>query len=588
MSSLDTPEGDGGNDNDNAGSWCNVVVERGSAPSQRSLHASALSNGCLYVFGGYDGQSRINDFHSFDFGEKRWSSVLPSDASGPPPSPRDRHVALVWRHDFYVFGGFDGTARVNDFFRFDFSNMTWSRVISVPNNNSIAGHINTTDNPTTVQQQQHPPPSPRHSHAAVVHGDCMYVFGGYDGSYRSDFHQFDFHARCWSPVIASGRPPRARYRATAVVHENTDSLLLFGGHDGTRHLNDTHVYDFRSKAWSALGTSGPSPIPRDSHISVVHHDTLYVFGGSTGSAMNDLHQLTLNTTNQHRHTTNNNNTTDTNKQDFNNSVINSTWSPLLTNGMPAGHRFCHVANVYGSAMYVFGGYDGSNRLNDFIKFEFSIVNDLTCDVAPSTLLTDLRSFIDNETMSDITLLVGNADDTNDSSSDSITPIYAHKIMLMRCPYFKAMLLGGGGGDRGGPSSSGGNYSFREADQSRNNTPIRLQLDIRQPIFKAVLEYLYTDTLCVLPLEHAMEIFIAADQFCLPRLKAMCEKKMLESISVESAANLFYLADRHSASSLKAKTLKFILGHFESVSKTPSFEEMARGNVELVFEILRNR
>jgi hypothetical protein len=32
-------------------------------------------------------------------------------------------------------------------------------------------------------------PSPRHSHAAVVYETSMFVFGGYDGSYRNDFHQ---------------------------------------------------------------------------------------------------------------------------------------------------------------------------------------------------------------------------------------------------------------------------------------------------------------------------------------------------------------------------------------------------------------
>lgn len=111
--------------------------------------------------------------------------------------------------------------------------------------------------------------------------------------------------------------------------------------------------------------------------------------------------------------------------------------------------------------------------------------------------------------------------------------------------------------------------------------------VRYPIILSILEYLYTDRVDI-SLEDAMELFVAADQFCIPRLKTMCEKKMLESITIDSAANLFYLADVHSANCLKAKTLQFILAHFESVSKTPTFEEMARGNVELVFDILRNR
>ena len=134
----------------------------GAPPCERSLHAAAVLNGNLCVFGGYDGQSRINDFHAFNFTEKRWSPVLPSAISGNPPSPRDRHVAVAYNNSFYVFGGFDGTSRVNDFFSFDFSSMTWREV------------------PVLSGQ----PPSPRHSHAAVVHNHSMWVFGGYDGSYK--------------------------------------------------------------------------------------------------------------------------------------------------------------------------------------------------------------------------------------------------------------------------------------------------------------------------------------------------------------------------------------------------------------------
>ena len=42
-----------------------------------------------------------------------------------------------------------------------------------------------------------------------------------------------------------------------------------------------------------LNTEGTPPIPRDSHVSVIHGQSMYVFGGSTGSAMNDFHELRL-------------------------------------------------------------------------------------------------------------------------------------------------------------------------------------------------------------------------------------------------------------------------------------------------------
>ena len=492
--------------------WSAVAVESGAyggiPPCPRSLHAAAAVSGSLCVFGGYDGQSRLNDFHAYSFAERRWSPVLPSASSGPPPSPRDRHVALVHGTEFFVFGGFDGTSRVADFYGFDFSSMTWRQVTALSGG----------------------PPSPRHSHSAVVHQDSAYVYGGYDGSYRSDFHRFHFPTRAWSAVATTGRSPRARYRATTVVH--CDTMVLFGGHDGTRHLADTHVFDFETCVWTAVLTEGSPPIPRDSHVAVVHLDSMYVFGGSTGSAMNDLLELQL--------------PTDANPT--------AKWRLIETPPSgTAGHRFCHVAVEYEDSMYCFGGYDGSHRLNDFIRFDFD-VDDLDCTIPPSTLVTDLRDMVNGDALSDVTFIVEDR------------PIHAHKVLLIRSPYFQAMFLG----------------PMMESSQNE----IRLE-QVSYDIFLLLLEYLYTDTVRI-PLDAAMDLFAAANQFSLPRLQAMCEKKMLESITIGSAATIFLAADLHSADNLRTKSLKYILAHFEQVSKTDAFEEMARGNVELVFEILRNR
>lgn len=146
----------------NPSGWSVVETNGGTPPSARSLHAAAYLNGVMYVFGGYTGISRVNTFHAFSFAEKRWSPVLPSATSSQSPRPRDRHVAFAFGNSFYVHGGFDGTARVSDFWCFDFSSMTWREVVV------LAGV----------------PPSPRHSHSAVVHRHSLYIFGGYDGSYK--------------------------------------------------------------------------------------------------------------------------------------------------------------------------------------------------------------------------------------------------------------------------------------------------------------------------------------------------------------------------------------------------------------------
>lgn len=101
----------------------------------------------MYVFGGFDGIRRSDAFFAYSFAGRRWSPVLPAANSGPPPSPRDRHVAVAFGNSIYVHGGFDGTSRQNDFWAFDFSTMTWRQVLAL----------------------QGSPPSARHSHCAAVH-----------------------------------------------------------------------------------------------------------------------------------------------------------------------------------------------------------------------------------------------------------------------------------------------------------------------------------------------------------------------------------------------------------------------------------
>ncbi|KAG7366449.1 Kelch motif-containing protein [Nitzschia inconspicua] len=489
------------------GGWSEVEVNGGTAPAPRSLHTAAILNGVMYVFGGYDGNTRVNSFHAFSFAEKRWSPVLPSTNNPGPPSPRDRHVAFAFGNSVYIHGGFDGTSRVADFWGFDLSSMTWREV-------SVLGGR---------------PPSPRHSHSAIVWRDSFFCWGGYDGSYKSDLHQYDFTTSQWNLVTTTGRRPKARYRATAVVFRN--AMILYGGHDGTRHLSDTHIFDLENRAWSSLITEGPCPVPRDSHIAVVHSNSMYIFGGSSGTAMSDLHELQLPLS----------------------PALPAKWRSVSCGTAEPRPRFCHTAVVHNDTLFIFGGYDGALRLNDFIRFDFSVY-DLSFEVPKSTLISDFKAMVDDETLSDVTFIV-----------DGV-PVYAHKLMLTRSSYFRALFLG-------------------EMKESKMST-----VDIQQvshPIFLQVLEYLYTDQTRI-PLETAMELFEAADLFCIPRLKTMCEKRMLQSINVENAASIFYAADAHCASALRAKAKKYILSHFEEISKTACFEDMGRQNIDLVFELLHSR
>merc|ERR1719197_1827050 len=106
-------------------------------------------------------------------------------------------------------------------------------------------------------------------------------------------------------------------------------------------------------------------------------------------------------------------------------------------------------------------------------------------------------------------------------------------------------------------------------------------------FLSLLEYLYTDDLEI-HLDMAMDLFVAADQFGVERLKKVCEKKILVSINIDNAATILQAANMHHATGLQESCFDFILRNFDAVSKTQAFEEMGRSNVELVFEILKRR
>lgn len=147
---------------------------------------------------------------------------------------------------------------------------------------------------------------------------------------------------------------------------------------------------------------GPAPIPRDSHVAVIHSNSMYIFGGSTGSAMNDFYELNLGTLKElilkenaciHlAHVVRIMRVADTN-----------VWQPMQFNGPPPGQRFCHVGSVYDSSLIIFGGYDGSSRLNDFKQFRFGD-DEFEMEIPESTLIADLRSLVNTEVMSDITFI----------------------------------------------------------------------------------------------------------------------------------------------------------------------------------------
>lgn len=141
-------------------------------------------------------------------------------------------------------------------------------------------------------------PGPRDSHAAVLVGHRMFVFGGTNG-YRkvNELHILDLLSREWTRPECCGNLPSPRESHTASAW-NDEKLIVFGGsgEGEANYLNDLHVLDLKSMEWSSPRVKGDIPAPRDSHSSVAMGNRLFVFGGDSGDRyQGDVCMLDMNT-----------------------------------------------------------------------------------------------------------------------------------------------------------------------------------------------------------------------------------------------------------------------------------------------------
>jgi hypothetical protein len=112
---------------------------------------------------------------------------------------------------------------------------------------------------------------------------------------------------------------------------------------------------------------------------------MYLYGGSTGSAMGDFHELKLEFRRIWKPIVPSLSERKGNKRSGGGSSSNSASPSFFASNsneisgsdsavtgrreiVTPGPRFCHVGVVYDASLYIFGGYDGSNRLELCFSF----------------------------------------------------------------------------------------------------------------------------------------------------------------------------------------------------------------------------
>ncbi|XP_010524788.1 PREDICTED: BTB/POZ and MATH domain-containing protein 2 isoform X2 [Tarenaya hassleriana] len=192
----------------------------------------------------------------------------------------------------------------------------------------------------------------------------------------------------------------------------------------------------------------------------------------------------------------------------------------------------------------------------------------TIRVPPSDLGQHLGKLLESGMGADVTFEVGGE------------TFSAHKLVFAaRSPVFRAQLFG--------------------PLKDRNTQCIKID-DMEAPIFKVLLHFIYwdelpdmekimgTDALWATTLV-AQHLLAAADRYALDRLRAICETKLREGLSINSVTTTLALAEQHHCLQLKAVCLKFISApqHLKAVMQTEGFEYLKESCPTLLTELLEH-
>ncbi len=87
----------------------------GCQPSARYFHSCVRYQNMLIMFGGYSGSQRLSDMYTYDVQSNYWTQVdLSKDDA---PSGRSSLVAQVYKNNLYIFGGYNGSTVMNDMYK---------------------------------------------------------------------------------------------------------------------------------------------------------------------------------------------------------------------------------------------------------------------------------------------------------------------------------------------------------------------------------------------------------------------------------------------------------------------------------------
>ncbi|KAL9181920.1 hypothetical protein ACHAXT_012263 [Thalassiosira profunda] len=326
----------------------------GTPPGPCNMHSADFipSRGEVYVFRGGNGREYLNDLHALDVESYVWRTV---ETHGEAPQQRANHSSALLEKDgvseLFVFGGWNGSERLNDIHVLDTATSTWStpRVLGVK-------------------------PHPRAGMTLTALRGRLYLFGGSGTSSKcfDDLQVLDREEMAWLDVNdqdEEARKERECYDSTWMVNRGA---TVGGGSGYSSNANRQ-----ASSSWEMLGGQDGS------NSGGIKFADWRSYGGYQSGANNGPISGSANPNDE------------------------DTVPSVYVNGKPPGRRAGHTATAVGKHIYVFGGSCGTDYLNDFFVLDTDPppLMKVTEPPSPQLYASRLRHFCDNAEFSDVTFLV---------------------------------------------------------------------------------------------------------------------------------------------------------------------------------------
>ena len=244
------------------------------------------NNGNGYIFGGFtDGWVALNDLWKYDVTNNTWTQLISNGAFG---SPSARASSAVWtdnNNNIYLFGGFAGyiqTLQYNDLWRYSILDNTWTKI----KDNGVLGS-----------------PSPRFQ--SVQWNDSLgngYIYGGraIGGGLLNDLWKYNISLNTWIQISPQGRSSACQRSQAVSWLDSAGNAYIFGGFSGDYRCNDSASlisnelwkYDILSNVLTRIIANDvpTSPPNRMNTVSWTDgNNNAYIFSGEiNGGSTNDL------------------------------------------------------------------------------------------------------------------------------------------------------------------------------------------------------------------------------------------------------------------------------------------------------------